>query len=53
MKITYEFSFATGFQSKELIVSAGLKLGDVDQFPSVDVTIDGADGELHLLITAR
>ena len=33
----------TGFQSKELIVHAGLKLGDVDQFPSIDVTIDGAD----------
>ncbi|GAA5871434.1 hypothetical protein JCM16303_000754 [Sporobolomyces ruberrimus] len=33
----------TGFQSKELIVKAGLNLGDVDQFPSLDVTIDGAD----------
>lgn len=33
----------TGFQSKELIVKAGLNLGDVDQFPSIDVTIDGAD----------
>ncbi|KAK9900234.1 ribose 5-phosphate isomerase [Cystobasidium minutum MCA 4210] len=33
----------TGFQSKELIVNAGLKLGDVDQFPVIDVTIDGAD----------
>lgn len=33
----------TGFQSKELIVKAGLKLGDVDQFPNIDVTIDGAD----------
>jgi ribose 5-phosphate isomerase A len=32
-----------GFQSKELIVKAGLKLGDVDQFPTLDVTIDGAD----------
>jgi ribose 5-phosphate isomerase A len=32
-----------GFQSKELIVKAGLNLGDVDQFPKVDVTIDGAD----------
>jgi ribose 5-phosphate isomerase A len=30
----------TGFQSKELIVSAGLKLGDVDQFPVIDLTID-------------
>ncbi|CAO1615334.1 unnamed protein product [Jaminaea pallidilutea] len=33
----------TGFQSKELIVQAGLQLGDVDSFPSIDVTIDGAD----------
>ncbi|KZT54248.1 ribose-5-phosphate isomerase [Calocera cornea HHB12733] len=33
----------TGFQSKELIVNAGLTLGDVDQYPNLDVTIDGAD----------
>ncbi|KIY72015.1 ribose-5-phosphate isomerase [Cylindrobasidium torrendii FP15055 ss-10] len=33
----------TGFQSKELIVSSGLSLGDVDQYPEIDVTIDGAD----------
>ncbi|CUA69818.1 ribose 5-phosphate isomerase A [Rhizoctonia solani] len=33
----------TGFQSKELIVNGGLKLGDVDQYPTIDVTIDGAD----------
>jgi len=33
----------TGFQSKELIVSSGLTLGDVDQFLTIDVTIDGAD----------
>jgi ribose 5-phosphate isomerase A len=26
-----------------LIVKAGLILGDVDQYPSIDVTIDGAD----------
>lgn len=32
-----------GFQSRELIVSAGLSLGDVDQYPTIDVTIDGAD----------
>ena len=32
-----------GFQSKELIVKAGLRLGDVDQYPNIDVTIDGAD----------
>ncbi|RXK42161.1 ribose-5-phosphate isomerase [Tremella mesenterica] len=33
----------TGFQSKELIIKAGLTLGDVDQYPDLDVTIDGAD----------
>lgn len=33
----------TSFQSKELIVSHGLLLGDVDQYPVIDVTIDGAD----------
>ncbi|CEL59902.1 Ribose-5-phosphate isomerase OS=Ustilago maydis (strain 521 / FGSC 9021) GN=RKI1 PE=3 SV=1 [Rhizoctonia solani AG-1 IB] len=32
-----------GGQSKELIVGNGLKLGDVDQYPIIDVTIDGAD----------
>lgn len=35
--------FSPGFQSKELIVRGGLKLGDVDQYPLIDVTIDGAD----------
>ncbi|KAG5351967.1 hypothetical protein C0989_004370 [Termitomyces sp. Mn162] len=29
--------------SKELIVNAGLTLGDVDQISAIDVTIDGAD----------
>jgi len=33
----------TGFQSKELIVKGNLMLGDVDQYPTIDVTIDGAD----------
>ncbi|KAJ7621195.1 ribose 5-phosphate isomerase A-domain-containing protein [Roridomyces roridus] len=33
----------TGFQSKELIVSSGLNLGDVDEYPTIDVTLDGAD----------
>ncbi|WWC87270.1 ribose-5-phosphate isomerase [Kwoniella dendrophila CBS 6074] len=33
----------TGFQSKELIIKAGLTLGDVDQYARIDVTIDGAD----------
>ncbi|KAJ7901611.1 ribose-5-phosphate isomerase [Mycena leptocephala] len=39
----------TGFQSKELIVSSGLNLGDVDQFPTIDVTLDGADEVDHQL----
>ncbi|KAH7100667.1 ribose-5-phosphate isomerase [Auriculariales sp. MPI-PUGE-AT-0066] len=33
----------TGFQSKKLIVDAGLVLGDVEQYPAIDITIDGAD----------
>lgn len=32
-----------GYQSKQLIVEAGLVLGDVDQHPTIDVTLDGAD----------
>jgi len=39
----------TGFQSKELIVSSKLSLGDVDQYPTIDVTLDGADEVDHLL----
>ncbi|KAJ7750458.1 ribose-5-phosphate isomerase [Mycena maculata] len=39
----------TGFQSKELIVSSGLSLGDVDQYPTIDVTLDGADEVDHEL----
>ncbi|GMK55811.1 hypothetical protein CspeluHIS016_0208670 [Cutaneotrichosporon spelunceum] len=35
--------FPTGFQSKELILSAGLALGDVDTHTRLDVCIDGAD----------
>ncbi|TIC71057.1 isomerising glucosamine-fructose-6-phosphate aminotransferase [Wallemia mellicola] len=33
----------TSFQAKELIVGNGLTLGDVDQYPIIDVDIDGAD----------
>jgi len=33
----------TGFQSKQLILTANLTLGDADQYPVIDVTIDGAD----------
>lgn len=43
----------TGFQSKELIVKAGLNLGDVDQFPTIDVTIDGADEVDVRLVSSR
>jgi len=32
-----------GFQSKQLIVEAGLSLGDVDEHLTIDVTLDGAD----------
>lgn len=32
-----------GFQSKQLILQAKLNLGDVDQYLTIDVTIDGAD----------
>jgi len=39
----------TGFQSKELIVSSHLNLGDVDQYPTIDVTFDGADEVDHKL----
>ena len=37
------FILLLGFQSKQLIVDCGLRLGDVDQYPTIDVTIDGAD----------
>eukprot|EP01111_Echinosteliopsis_oligospora_P011962 TRINITY_DN4056_c0_g1_i1.p1 TRINITY_DN4056_c0_g1~~TRINITY_DN4056_c0_g1_i1.p1 ORF type:complete len:247 (+),score=56.57 TRINITY_DN4056_c0_g1_i1:105-743(+) len=33
----------TSFQSTQLINQAGLKLGDVNQYPVIDVAIDGAD----------
>ena len=36
-------TLSPGFQSKELIITSGLSLGDVDQFPTIDVTVDGAD----------
>lgn len=35
--------FLQGFQSKELIISSGLTLGDIDQYPTLDITFDGAD----------
>lgn len=33
----------TGFQSKNLIIDGGLRLGDIDMFSTLDVTLDGAD----------
>ncbi|KAF8154592.1 ribose 5-phosphate isomerase A-domain-containing protein [Crassisporium funariophilum] len=39
----------TGFQSKALIVAAHLGLGDVDEYPTIDVTLDGADEVDHQL----
>ncbi|KAK0444231.1 ribose 5-phosphate isomerase A-domain-containing protein [Desarmillaria tabescens] len=40
---TGRYRWTQAFQSKELIVSSGLGLGDVDQYSTIDVTIDGAD----------
>jgi ribose 5-phosphate isomerase len=40
--VSYDMVY-TGFQSKQLIVSSDLNLGDVDQYPTIDVTLDGAD----------
>ncbi|CAY71439.1 Ribose-5-phosphate ketol-isomerase [Komagataella phaffii GS115] len=33
----------TGFQSKELILSNGLRLGSVEEYSSIDIAFDGAD----------
>lgn len=33
----------TGFQARQLIVDHGLKLGDLERNPQLDITIDGAD----------
>lgn len=33
----------TGFQSKQLIIDNGLKLGSIEQYPSLDIAFDGAD----------
>ena len=38
----------TSFQATDLIIQAGLRLGDLYEFPEVDVAIDGADEiDLH------
>jgi ribose 5-phosphate isomerase A len=39
-------TISLGFQSKQLIVEAGLRLGDVDEYPTIDVTLDGADEQV-------
>lgn len=33
----------TGFQSKQLIIDNGLKLGTIEQYPDIDIAFDGAD----------
>ncbi|KAJ1909412.1 hypothetical protein IWQ60_011184 [Tieghemiomyces parasiticus] len=33
----------TSFQSRQLLVELGFRVGDLDEFPRVDLTIDGAD----------
>lgn len=33
----------TSFQAKQLITEAGLPLGELNQYPSIDVAFDGAD----------
>ncbi|KAI9498512.1 ribose 5-phosphate isomerase A-domain-containing protein [Zychaea mexicana] len=42
----------TSFQSKLLIIEGGLTMGTVEQYPEIDVTIDGADevdGQLNAI----
>jgi ribose 5-phosphate isomerase A len=33
----------TSFQARQLILENGLRLGDLEQYPELDVAIDGAD----------
>ena len=33
----------TSFQARNLILQYGLTLGELDQYPSIDLTLDGAD----------
>jgi ribose 5-phosphate isomerase A len=44
--IVFFLTIFLGFQSKQLIVEAGLRLGDVDEHPTIDVTLDGADEQV-------
>ncbi|CAK9437866.1 uncharacterized protein LODBEIA_P22440 [Lodderomyces beijingensis] len=34
---------STGFQSKQLIIANGLRLGQIEQHPDIDIAFDGAD----------
>ncbi|KAI5968045.1 RKI1 [Candida pseudojiufengensis] len=38
---------STGFQSKQLIIDNGLKLGTIEQHPILDIAFDGADEVDH------
>ncbi|ODV83939.1 hypothetical protein CANARDRAFT_208854 [[Candida] arabinofermentans NRRL YB-2248] len=33
----------TGFQSKQLIIDNGLRLGSIEEYPEIDIAFDGAD----------
>jgi len=33
----------SSFQAQQLIVEGGLVLGDLQRYPEIDVTVDGAD----------
>ena len=35
--------YPTGFQSKQLIIDNGLRLGTIEQYPDIDIAFDGAD----------
>lgn len=39
----------TGFQSKNLIIANGLRLGSIEQYPVLDIAFDGADEVDHQL----
>ncbi|KII61312.1 Ribose-5-phosphate isomerase [Thelohanellus kitauei] len=41
--ILHAVRFYCFYQAKHLIVENGLTLGDLDEFPTLDITIDGAD----------
>ncbi|AEY95441.1 FACL077Cp [Eremothecium gossypii FDAG1] len=53
LKAKVEFiCIPTGFQSRQLILDNGLRLGSIEQYPEVDIAFDGADEvdpELNLI----